>query len=118
MGRHIIFYKTISGSSPIEDFLDSLPGKAAQKIAWVLSVVEELEIIPARYFKKIHGVSNSYEARIDFGGNTYRLLGFVHKENFIVFTNGFMKKDNKIPKGEIDLCSRRSKDFLDRGEIQ
>ena len=46
-----MFYRTSSGNSPITEFLDSLPGKVAQKIAWVLSIIEELEIVPSKYLK-------------------------------------------------------------------
>lgn len=42
MVRFIKFYCKESGESPVKDFLDSLPGKAAQKLTWVLSIVEEL----------------------------------------------------------------------------
>ncbi|RPJ72321.1 MAG: type II toxin-antitoxin system RelE/ParE family toxin [Alphaproteobacteria bacterium] len=115
MKRQVKFYKTSSGASPIEDFLDSLPGKVAQKVTWVLSIIEELDIIPSKYFKKIESIEKIYECRIDFGGNTYRLLGFFHSGHFVVLTNGFMKKSDKVPKAEIDLCIKRMKDFIDRG---
>jgi len=31
VNRTVIFYKTVYGKCPVQDFLDSLPGKAAQK---------------------------------------------------------------------------------------
>jgi len=117
MRRQVKFYKANSGSSPITEFLDSLPGKVAKKITWVLSLIEELEIVPTKYLKKVEGVSNVYECRIDFGGNTYRLLGFFFQGTFLVLTNGFMKKTKKIPKEEINLCIKRMKDQLDRGGL-
>ena len=40
--REIEFYRTDMGKCPIEEFLDSLSGKQAQKIAWVLQLIEEL----------------------------------------------------------------------------
>jgi len=83
MKRSVLFYKTVSGSSPVEEFLDSLPAKVVQKITWVLSIVEEFSIVPTKYFKKLQGTSSTYECRIDFGGNTYRLLGFFHLGNFL-----------------------------------
>ena len=55
MKRTVRFYKTEGGKSPIKEFLDSLPGKVAQKITWVLSLLEELDIVPASYFKKLVG---------------------------------------------------------------
>jgi len=51
--REIIFYRTSSGHGPIDDFLDSLSSKQAKKVVWVLSLVEELEIVPRQYFKKM-----------------------------------------------------------------
>jgi phage-related protein len=82
---------------------------------WVLSIIEEFDVIPAKYFKKIDRESNIYESRIDFGGNTYRLLSFFFEGNFIVLSNGFMKKTKKIPKDEITVCIRRMRDFVNRG---
>jgi len=51
--REILFYRTLAGKSPIDDFLDALSSKQARKVAWVLNLVEELEIIPKQYFKKM-----------------------------------------------------------------
>ncbi len=51
----MIFYKTAEGKCPVEEFLDSLPGKVAQKAAWVLSLLEDLEVVPSTYFKKLAG---------------------------------------------------------------
>jgi len=53
MGKTVIFYKTTNGNCPVQDFLDSLPGKVAQKIAWVLSLLEVMEVVPSAYFKKL-----------------------------------------------------------------
>ena len=115
MRRQVAFYRNASGSSPVEEFLDSLPSKAAQKVVWVLSLIEELEIVPAKYFKKLEGHPGVYECRVDFGGNTYRLMGFFHEGRFVVLTNGFQKKSQKTPPEEIDLCVKRMKEFLGRG---
>jgi DNA-binding XRE family transcriptional regulator len=53
--REIRFYRSSSGNCPVEEFLDSLSGKQAQKVVWVLRLVEELETIPRQYFKKLTG---------------------------------------------------------------
>jgi hypothetical protein len=49
--RSIIFYKDKTGNSPVTNFLDSLAGKSARKVTWVLSLIEEIEIIPKTYLK-------------------------------------------------------------------
>jgi len=51
--REILFYRTESGLSPVEEFLDSLESKQAQKVAWVLQLIEELDVVPTQYFKKL-----------------------------------------------------------------
>jgi len=53
MSRNIIFYRTKDGKCPVEDFLDTLQAKEAQKVLWVLRLIEELDQIPSRYFKKL-----------------------------------------------------------------
>jgi phage-related protein len=114
MKREVQFYRTEKGECPVEEFLDSLPAKVAQKITWVLKIIEEFERIPKSYFKKIES-TEVYECRIIFGGNIYRILGFFYKGNFVVLTNGFQKKTQKTPKDEIRLCETRMKNFVSRG---
>ncbi len=43
MVREVIFYKTHAGHSPVQDFLDTLSSKQAQKTAWVVNLVEDME---------------------------------------------------------------------------
>jgi len=50
--KEIRFYRSESGSCPVEEFLNSLSGKQAQKVAWVLQLVEEMGVIPVQYFKR------------------------------------------------------------------
>lgn len=61
----------------MEDFLDSLPGKSAQRVAWVLRLIEETEFVPAQYFKKLPGTVDLWEVRVQSGNDTIRLLGFL-----------------------------------------
>jgi hypothetical protein len=51
--RTVNFYRLPNGKSPVEKFLDSLTGKQAQKVLWVLQLIEELESVPRQYFKKL-----------------------------------------------------------------
>lgn len=116
MYRKVSFYKTADGKCPVAEFIDAQPLKIAAKITWVLKLVQDLEIIPKNYFKKISD-TEFYECRIEISGNIYRILGFFYKGNLIVLTNGFQKKTQKMPTKEIDLCKERMKDFLRRGDI-
>jgi phage-related protein len=112
--RKILFYRTVDGKCPVADFLDSLPGKDAQKIAWVLKLLEELDRIPIIYFKKLEGTDGLWECRIQFGSNYYRILCFFINNSTIVLTNGFIKKGKKTPKIEIEKGDVYRRDFLRR----
>lgn len=109
------FYTTADGKCPVAEFIDSQSSKVAQKIAWVLKAVQELEKIPKTYFKKITD-TDFYEVRIELNGNIYRLLGFFHNGNIVILTNGFQKKTQKTPVKEIEICKERMKEFLNRGD--
>lgn len=50
--REILFFKTSSGKSPVEEFLDSLSAKDVQKVLWVLRLVKEQPSVSTEYFKK------------------------------------------------------------------
>jgi len=114
MNREIRFYRTQSGNCPAEQFIDSLKGKQAQKAVWVLNLIEELDTIPSRYFKKLANTEDLWEARIDFGSDTFRLLGFFDGNMIIVFVHGFGKKSQKLPKHAIALAHERKKDYFRR----
>ncbi len=114
MKRVINFYKTEDGKCPVEEYLDSLPGKTARKITWVLQIIEDFDQIPQNYFKKLVNTDNIYEVRIQQGSDTYRLLGFFHKNALFILTNGFTKKTQKTPENEIKLAEKYKADYLRR----
>ncbi|MCP4258128.1 MAG: type II toxin-antitoxin system RelE/ParE family toxin [Planctomycetes bacterium] len=99
---------------PVRDFIDSLPGKAVQKITWVLSLLKDLQIVPSSYFKKLTGTEDIWECRIQFGSNAYRLFCFFVDGDVVVLTHGIMKKRQKTPKGEIERAESYRRDFLRR----
>jgi hypothetical protein len=37
--KEIIFYRSESGKCPVEEFLDGLDVKQAQKVVWVLNII-------------------------------------------------------------------------------
>jgi phage-related protein len=111
--KEIKFYKLPSGKSPIEDFLDSLSSREAQKVVWVLNLIEELEQVSTKYYKQLKNTDGIVEIRAQIGKNHFRLLGFEHKGAFVVLTNGFKKKDQKVPKSEIELAQQRRKEYLE-----
>jgi hypothetical protein len=70
--RQIVFYKTEKGESPIVEFLDNLKAKDAQKVTWVLQLIEDLDVVPSSYFKKLKNTDDIWEVRAQSSGNAYR----------------------------------------------
>lgn len=118
MKRKVIFYKTKNNKCPIQDFLDTLPGKVAQKVTWIIKLLEDLDIIPATYFKKLVGTKEIWECRIKFGSDSYRILCFFIDKLAIVLTHGFIKKTRKIPKFEIERAEAFREDFYRRKKYE
>ncbi len=112
--REILFYKTDSERCPVEDFIDSLSGKQAQKVLWVLRLIEELDSVPSKYLKKLVNTKDIWEVRVGFSNDIFRFLGFFDNEQLIILTNGFAKKTQKTPVREIELAERRKQDYLSR----
>src|SRR5699024_4634293 len=112
--REIIFFRLESGRCPVEEFLDLLESKQAQKVAWVLQLVEEFDVVPVQYFKKLSGSEGIWEVRVQAGSNIFRILGFLESSELVVLTNAFQKKTQKTPPKEIRLAEKRKHDYLTR----
>ena len=112
--KRIIFYETVAGVCPVEIFLESLSSKQAQKAAWVLELIEDLPIVPVKYFKKLVNTDDIWEVRIQSGGNNFRLLGFLDGSNFIILNHAFQKKTQKTPRQAIQIAERRKRDYFKR----
>ena len=112
--RSIIFYRTESGICPVEESLDSLAGKQAKKVTWVLRLIQELDVIPKQYFKKLTNTDDIWEVRIQFGNNIFRILGFFNESKLIILNHAFVKKSQKTPKNDIKIAEQRKTDYLRR----
>ncbi len=114
MGKTVIFYRTFAGKCPIQEFLDSLPGKAAQKVTWVLNLIENLDFVPSTYFKKLVNTEEIWECRIQVGSDAYRVFCFFDGHSIVVLTHGLIKKTQKTPRREIERAETFRRDYLER----
>jgi len=112
--RQIIFYRTASGQNPVEDFLDQLPPKSAQKVTWVLQLIEDLNPVPSKYFKKLVNTQDLWEVRVSAGSNIFRLIGFFGGPKIVVVAHGFQKKTQKTPKRAIQIAHERKREYFRR----
>jgi phage-related protein len=116
MIRSVIFYETDSGHRPVEEFLDTLSTKQALKAAWVISLVEDMEIVPSEYFQKMSGTDDLWEIRVKAAGNIFRFLGFFDGRTLVVLSHAFQKKTQKTPQQAIRLAEDRKRDYFRRNK--
>jgi phage-related protein len=112
MHRNIIFSTTETGRRPVEEFLDSLQSEEAQKISWVLKLIEELDRVPTQYFKKLSGSEDIWECRERMKTKAIRIFGFFADGGTLILTHGYAKKSQKTEAREIELAEKYRKDYL------
>jgi len=112
--REIIFYRAENGRCPVEEYLDSLSNKQVEKVFFVLQLVESLDIVPRKFFKKLESTADLWEIRVQFGNNIFRFLGFYDCAELVILNHAFTKKTQKTPKNEIKVAEQRKKDYFSR----
>lgn len=95
--REIVAYKDY-----FEDFLTKQPVKVQDKIFKILEAIETLERIPTNFLKYVVGTNGLYEARIQLATDIWRIFCFFDDGRLVILLNGFQKKTQKTPKGEIE----------------
>ncbi len=109
--RTIKYYRKQNKNCPIEEFIEEQNEDVQEKIFFVLKLIEDLQIVPIKFFKKLKS-NDIWECRIRYNKNIYRILGFFDEGNFVILTNGFQKKTQKTPKNEIEIAEEYKKDYL------
>jgi phage-related protein len=97
------------------DYLKNLPEKHYEKILYNIRKAQ-VENDP-ELFKKL--IDDIWEFRTLYQGLQYRFLAFWDKtstsETFVISTHGFVKKQNEVPKQEIQkACKIREKYFTEQ----
>jgi phage-related protein len=99
MKREIIAY-----GGYFEAFLQTLSAREQEKVEYGLMLLETQDKIPAKFIKHIK--DGLFELRIEYNGNIYRVFFIFDAEKIVVLFNGFQKKTQKTPSGEIDKAIR------------
>ena len=106
--RQIIYYKKY-----FLDFFDQQTTRIKEKIDHVLFVVTVAERIPRKFFQHLEGTDGLYEIRIEFQGNIYRIFCCFEEGQVVVLFNGFQKKSQKTPTGEIERALKIMTEYFD-----
>ncbi|MDO8445367.1 MAG: type II toxin-antitoxin system RelE/ParE family toxin [Deltaproteobacteria bacterium] len=97
-------FAEVNGKVPMIEFLDSLSAKERAKIFAYLEKLVELKnnaIHPKENLSK-HLEDGIFELRVSFENRISRSFYFYEAERQIIFTHGFVKKEQKTPKIEIE----------------
>jgi phage-related protein len=104
MKRTIITY-----GSYFERFIATLSDKELHKLNYIISLLETLDRMPVKFIKFIR--DNLYELRMTYSGNIYRIFFIFDEGNIVVLFNGFQKKTQKTPIGEIEKALQIKKAY-------
>lgn len=106
-------YKTPSGRSPVEEFIDRLSDSDA---AAVLAGMEEVRDRGLRAARHLEG--DIWEVRVDGDRVIYRILLAEEgsRGQILLALDGFKKKTQKTPPATIELAKRRLADWRRRGD--
>ncbi|PHQ89613.1 MAG: hypothetical protein COB42_06665 [Sulfurimonas sp.] len=104
-----LFYETSNGNKPVREWLLPLNKKDRQIIGSDIKTVEYAFPIGMPVCRKLG--SKLYEVRSDISSKRIARVIFAVVPEYMILLHGFIKKDQKTPKGEIDLALKRKKDI-------
>ena len=110
--KKIVFYTLASGKKPVIQYIKSLPSKQAEKVIFVLDLVETSTVVPQKFLKKLKATDGIWEVRIQHGKNIFRLLGFLDGDELLILNHAFTKKTQKTPKKEIKKAEKRKNEHF------
>lgn len=106
--RQIIYYRKY-----FLDFFEQQTTRIKEKIDHVLFVVTVAERIPKKFFQHLEGTEGLYKIRVEFQGNIYRIFCCFDEGQVIVLFNGFQKKSQKTPPGEIERALKIMTEYFE-----
>ena len=113
----VIFYEKSDGSEPAKDFLLRLDVKMRAKMLRTIELLRNNgPELREPYSKALD--DGIFELRAKLGSDITRVLYFFVIGKKIILTNGFVKKTQKTPTGEIEKAKLYRRDYLtrERGE--
>lgn len=106
--REIKFYKHY-----FNEFYVAQTDKVRKKIAQTLVWLQTLDRLPVTILKSLEGKKGLFEIRVEFGGDIFRVFCCFDEGSLVILFNGFQKKTQKTPSGEIDKAERLMKEYFE-----
>lgn len=110
------YVRTIIYTQIFMEYYKGLSPKVQAKFDYVLDVIANVYNISTKFIKHLQN-TDLYEMRVSVGTNEYRTILFaIDHTNLIeaknvILLNGFLKKDNKDYKRQIELAATILKDL-------
>lgn len=93
---NIEFFTTISGRSPVEDYIDNQPSKVATKIYRTIKLLETYGLkLPGKHLKKMAGTADLWELRVKSGAQQHRMFLAKVGNTLILLLHAVSKKRRK-----------------------
>nr|WP_314930952.1 type II toxin-antitoxin system RelE/ParE family toxin [Shuttleworthia satelles] len=115
MKFEVEFYEKENGGQPAREFILLQEKKMIAKILDMIKLLQDNGYqLREPYSKALE--DGIFELRIKSGSNIARIMYFFYVNQHIILTNGFIKKTQKTPRGEIEKARVYREDYLSRRE--
>ena len=104
--------QVVAYANYFKDFKKTLSKETLQKMYHIFVYIMTQEQVPVKFLKAITGVARLYEIRVEEGGNIYRIFCCMDEERLVILFNGFQKKTQKTPQGEIERAKRIMNEYF------
>lgn len=111
MAREVFYYKNY-----YLDFFNTLTPSAQKKFNWTLQLISTVDRVPKKFFDYITNSAGLYEIRVEVGSDIYRVFSFFDEGHLIILVNGFQKKTQRTPAGEIEKAEKLKKQYFNEKE--
>lgn len=98
------------------DFYVEQSAKVQQKIDFVLTLIQTVDVVPEKFLKHLSGTGGLYEIRVEWGSNIFRIFCCFDKGNLVMLFNAFQKKTQKTPKQELDRAEKLMNEYFSEKE--
>lgn len=106
------FFRTANGREPVRDWLLELNSEDRKRIGTDIKTVEFGWPIGMPICRQIKGHEDLWEVRSRISnGRIARIVFFICGDEMILLS-GFIKKDEKTPKAELETAAERRREFL------
>ena len=104
--RKILIY-----SSNFEDFYSKQPKEVQKKIDETVGLIQELKLVPKKFFKKLENTKDLYEILIKTGTKSIQIFCFLDGNEIIILQMGFRSRLKKERDDEIEKANKLRKEY-------